>query len=177
MKKKIIIGACILLAITLISGAAFLALATPGTASDPFITLSFLTDIFRPQMLADVARAEQELVESFDERIAELEAQLEAALSSSGAALPSESDVFTVVTLTRGQTLSCPVGTEIMLRIGTATGTGSEPALVNYTKGETLSPGAALTANHMYLVTIEGNGLRATADLVRVLVRGSFTIT
>jgi hypothetical protein len=64
-----------------------------------------------------------------------------------------------------------------MLRIGTANGFGSAPALVNYTDGATLAAGTALTTNHMYLVTIEGNGVRATADTVRVLVRGSYKIT
>ena len=176
MKRKIAIGVVVLLVIVMFSGAVFYALASPGSESDPFITLGFLNDVFGPSMMENITRAESDLSESFDSRITELESQLQAAIDSSSA-MPGEADVFTVVTLSRGQTVTCLVGTEIMLRIGTATGTGSEPALVNYTKGETLSAGAALTANHMYLVTIEGNGVRATADLVRVLIRGHYTIS
>jgi hypothetical protein len=65
-----------------------------------------------------------------------------------------------------------------MLRIGTANAYvgNSAPALVNYTNGGTLGNGAALAVNNMYLVTIEGNGITATAATVRVVVRGEYTI-
>jgi hypothetical protein len=65
-----------------------------------------------------------------------------------------------------------------MLRVGTANAYvgNSAPALVNYTSGGTLGNGAGLTANHMYLVTIEGNGVTATAPTVRVVVRGEYKI-
>ena len=175
MKNKIIISILVLAAIALVSGASILAHASPGTQTDPFVTLSYLTDIFRPQMMADVGKTEQELIQSFNSRIATLEAQLESWHSSSAAA-PGPADSFSVVTLSRGQQLTCSVGTEIMLRIGTATGSGSSPALVDYTDGDTITSGTALATNHMYLITIEGNGIRATADLVRVLVRGNYKL-
>ena len=176
MKRKIIIWIVLLAAAVLISGATILALAAPGTQTDPFITLSYLTNIFKPQVMADVDKIGQEMTQKIDEQIGEIEARLE---SSQGSAsiTPGAADKFTVVSLSRGQSLTCSVGAEIMLRIGTATGSGSEPALVDYTDGETLSSGTALKANHMYLVTIEGNGVKATADLVRVLVRGGYKVT
>ena len=176
MKRKIIISIVVLAAVTLISGASIMAYATPGTPDDPLISLSYLIDIFRPQVTSDIDRAGQELSQEINARIAELEAQLQANQNSSPPASPGPADVFTVVTLRRNQSLTCSVGTEIMLRIGSANGTGTAPALVNYTAGTTLSAGSALTFNNMYLVTIEGNGLRATADNVRVLVRGSYRI-
>jgi hypothetical protein len=84
---------------------------------------------------------------------------------------------FTLVTLSRGQTVSCAVGTELLLRIGTAQAAGaSAPALVDSTDGTTLTAGQALTANHMYMVTIQGNGFKATADTVKVLIRGDYLI-
>ena len=176
MKPKIAAGILVLAAIALVSGASIMAYASPGSQTDPFITLSYLTDIFKPQVMADVGRTEQELTRVFDEKLAALEAQLEASKSNSTQAAPGTADRFSVVTLSRGQQMTCSVGTEVMLRIGTATGTGSSPALVDYTSGDTITSGTALTTNHMYLVTIEGNGVRATADLVRVLVRGSYKI-
>jgi hypothetical protein len=127
--------------------------------------------------MTDVRSTEQELTQRFETRIAELERQLQENQGSGAPAAPSAADRFSVVTLRRGQTLTCSVGAEVMLRIGSATGVGTAPALVNYTTGDTLSSGSALTANHMYLVTIEGNGVRATTDNVRVLVRGSYTIS
>ena len=177
MKNKIIAGILVLAAITLVSGASIIAYASPGTQADPFVTLSYLTEIFKPQIMADVSKTEQELTQSFNERIAALEAQLEAQQSSSAPAASSAADRFSVVTLRRGQSMTCSVGTEIMLRIGTATGSGSAPALVDYTSGDTISSGTALTTNHMYLITIEGNGIRATADTVRVLVRGVYKVS
>ena len=176
MKPKIAAGILVLAAIALISGATIMAYASPGTQADPFVTLSYLTDVFRPQIMADVTKTGQELTQNFDARIAALEALLEADRNSSAAPAPGASDRFSVVTLSRGQSMTCSVGAEIMLRIGTATGSGSAPALVDYTSGDTLSSGTALTTNHMYLITIEGNGIRATADLVRVLVRGSYKL-
>ncbi|MCL2227635.1 MAG: hypothetical protein FWB97_08425 [Oscillospiraceae bacterium] len=170
------VGLLVLAAVVLVSGASFLAFASPGSQDDPFITLSYLTNIFRPQVLNDARATEQEMIQRFETRIAELEAQIRAAAPGQGAS--GTADRFHLVTLNNGQVLSASVGTEIMLRIQTATASGaSEPALVNYTSGSTLSSGSALTPNHMYLVTIEGNGVRATGDTVRLLVRGSYTIS
>jgi len=176
MKRKIVIWIVLLAVVALFSGAALLALASPGTQTDPFITLSYLTSIFKPQVMADADKLGKELAQEFDGQIDELEARLESA-QSSGTASQGAADKFSVVTLSRGQSLTCSVGAEIMLRIGTATGFGSDPALVNYTDGETLSAGASLKTNNMYIVTIENNGVKATADLVRVLVRGSYKLT
>ena len=176
MKPKIAAGILVIAAIAMISGATLLAYASPGTQTDPFITMSYLTNIFRPQVMSDVDKAAQELTDDFNEQIAELEAQLEASRNS---AVPASTaaDRFSVITLSRGQQMTCSVGTEIMLRIGTATGSGAAPALVDYTDGDAISSGTELAANHMYLVTIEGNGIRATADTVRVLVRGVYKIS
>lgn len=176
MNKKVIICIAALALFTFISGAGMLALASPGTQTDPVVTLSYLMDIFRPRVMTDAAAAAQETTQNIDARITALESQLQSGQGAATAA-PDAANKFSVVTLSKGQSLTCPVGAEIMLRIGTATGSGSAPALVDYTTGETLSSGSALTVNHMYLVTIEGNGINATADTVRVLVRGSYRIT
>ena len=176
MKTRVIVSIVVLAAVALVSGAGILAFASPGTQGDPFVTLSYLTDIFKPQIMEDVSRTEQELTQRFNARIEALEAQLESA-QSAAPATPDAADRFSVVTLSRGQSLTCSVGTEIMLRVGTAAGFGSAPALVDYTGGETLTSGDDLVSNHMYLVTIENNGIRATADTVRVLVRGVYTIS
>ena len=175
MKNKIMIGIVALAAVTLIFGAGILAFAAPDSQTDPFITMSYLTDVFLPGIMAEVTKSGQELTEEFNEQIDELEAQL---LASQGSPTTQDkADRFFVVTLKRGQSLTCSVGTEIMLRIGTANGFGTAPALVNYTSGSTLSSGSALVTNNMYLVTIEGNGVSATADTVWLLVRGSYRIT
>ena len=176
MRDKIAKTTFIIAAIALVSGATILALATPGSTDNPFITMRYLETVFRPQIISEISSTEKELAESFEMKIAELEARL--AQDEIGIIqTPDSTDRFSVVTLAYGQTMSCSVGVEIMLRIGTATGKGSEPALVNYTNGETLLDEEALLVNHMYLVTIESNGIRATSDTVRVLVRGNYSIS
>jgi len=176
MKRKITNGVFVLAVVALVLGLGSPAYATPGTQSDPFITLSYLTGVFKPQVMNDVKNTEQEMTKKFNDRIATLESQLKPGGGSSGQAATNTADRFHVVTLSKGQTLACSVGAEIMLRVGTANGVGTAPALVDYTSGATLASGAALAANHMYLVTIEGNGVKATADTVRVLVRGNYRI-
>ena len=177
MKRILGIGITVLALVAFVSGATLLALATPGTEEDPFITLSYLNDVFKKQVMDDVKNTEQELTKNFNSKIATLESQLQTSQGGTSAPAPSSADSFSVVTLSNGKTLTCSVGVEIMLRVGTATGFGSAPALVNYTDGATLSSGSALTTNNMYLVTIEGNGIKATAETVKVLVRGNYKIS
>jgi len=176
MRQKFVFGIVFLAAVVLISGVSILAGASPGTQSDPFVTLSYLTDVFRPQIMSEVQKTEVEMTQKFETRVSEIESQLQPGDGGSAHAAPGDADTFSLVTLRNGQSLTCSVGTEIMLRIGTANGSGSAPALVNYTTGSTLSPGSSLATNNMYLVTIEGNGIVATAETVRVLVRGIYTI-
>ena len=165
----------VLAAIALISGASIVAFASPGSQSDPFITLSYLMDKFKPQIMDEVGKTEQELTQKFNERADALESEFKN--SQVGSAAPNAADTFSVVTLRKNQSLTCSVGAEVMLRVGTATGFGTAPALVNTTSGATLSSGSNLATNNMYLVTLEGNGVKATSDTVRVLIRGSYKLS
>ena len=175
MKIKIVTGILVLAVIALISGATILAVAAPGSQEDPFVTLGYLMNSFKPQIMSEVSNTGQEISREIDGKIADLEMLLQANQSDSAA--QGSADRFSVVTLSMDQSLTCSAGAEIMLRIGTASGTGTAPALVNYTSGGTLSAGTALEVNNMYLVTIEGNGIKATSDTVRVLVRGNYNIS
>lgn len=84
---------------------------------------------------------------------------------------------FVLVTMSSGQTLKGEVGTEVMLRVGTAVCTASStPGLIDATSAGTLNNGAALEKNHLYMMTIEDRGVKATASTVKVLVRGSYTV-
>jgi len=177
MKRRIATGILVLAAIALVSGATLLALASPGSQEDPVITLSYLTDKFKPEIISEVKAAEKRITDSFDVQINTIQTQLQ----SQGAVAPQEpedADRFIVVTLTKGQSLSCSIGTEIMLRVGTANAVGStSPALVNYTSAASIESGTALVVNNMYLVTIDGSGVTATADTVRLMVRGEHKVS
>lgn len=167
LKDKIVTIAAIILALTLIVGITAVAASNYGTSSDPLITLSYLTDTFKPAVMSELDTKLKEAVaaleKSFDEKIA-------AAGNGAGQS-------FEVVTLSSGQKIKASVGTEIMLRVGTAScAAANSPGLINITTGGSIESGAALTTNHMYMVTIEGNGITATAATVKVLIRGSYTI-
>lgn len=131
--------------------------AEAGSAQDPLVTLSYLNETFMSTIMARV-----------DEKIA----------ARSGQGIGGESAaVFTVVTLSSGQTLTGDIGCEVMLRVGTAVCvTPSAPGLIDETAGTTLNNGGALVQNHLYMMTIENRAVRAAAATTKLLVRGSYTI-
>lgn len=152
--------------------------AAAGSQTDPLVTMSYLTDVNTPAILkqvdAKLDSREQALVDKLD-GVADTYAQeVESLMGSSGG---SASSVFSVVTVKAGQQLLGSTGCEMLLRNGSATCVAvSVPGLVDSTDGSTLASGGAVQPNHLYLVTADGRGLKATAD-VTVMVRGSYTIS
>ena len=132
----------------------------PGSASDPLVTLSYLNETFLGQIMTQV-----------DQKIAARNSQL---LQQSGGTGSAE---FTVVTLSKGQTLTGGIGCEVMLRIGSASCVSpSNPGLIDETTAAALNNGGALAVNHLYMMTIEGRGVKAGAATTKLLVRGTYTI-
>ena len=135
----------------------------PGSASDPLVTLSYLNETFLGQIMTQV-----------DQKIAARNSQL---LQQSGGAGSASSAEFTVVTLSIGQTLTGDIGCEVMLRIGSASCVSpSNPGLIDETTAAALNNGGALAVNHLYMMTIEGRGVKAGAATTKLLVRGTYTI-
>ena len=82
-----------------------------------------------------------------------------------------------MVTIPAGKTLTGDIGCEVMLRVGSASCVSpSSPGLIDETTGGTLENGKALVKNHLYMMTIEGRGVKAGGSAVKVLVRGSYTV-
>ena len=136
----------------------------PGSASDPLVTLSYLNETFLGQIMTKV-----------DQKITARNSQL---LQQSGGGTGSASSVeFQVVTLSKGQTLTGDIGCEVMLRVGTASCVSpSSPGLIDETTAGTLNNGGALVTNHLYMMTIEGRGVKAGSATTKLLVRGSYTV-
>lgn len=87
------------------------------------------------------------------------------------------SETFKVITLQSGQRVTCGVGCEVMLRIGSAKAVGSvNPAMIDIALSTELNNGASLSTNHLYLVTIKGNGFQAAANNTKLLIRGTYSI-
>lgn len=137
--------------------------AEAGSSEDPLVTLSYLNETFFDAIMGRV-----------DEKIAQRNSQLSGQIGGAGTGTAS---TFTVVTLTSGQTLTGGIGCEVMLRVGTAVCVSpSNPGLVDESSASTLAGGSALVQNHLYMMTIEGRGVKATAATTKLLVRGSYTI-
>ena len=154
-----------LLALLVLCGAlnvTITAAAEAGSSDDPLVTLSYLNETFMDSIM-----------ERVDQKIAARNAQLGIS-AGSGASAASN---FTVVTLTSGQVLTGDIDCEVMLRVGTAVCVSpSSPGLIDETAATALNNGSALVQNHLYMMTIEGRGVRATTATTKLLVRGSYTI-
>lgn len=163
-KNRWFLRAVVLLVLSGILSTTVSLAAEAGSEGDPLVTLSYLNDTFLNTILTKV-----------DQKIAARNSQIAQELggqSASGTAL-----TFTVVTLSKGQVLTGDIGCEVMLRVGTASCVSpSSPGLIDESSASTLNNGGALVQNHLYMMTIEGRGVQATAATTKLLVRGTYTI-
>ncbi len=172
---KTLIAVAVLLAVALVSGLTGMALNNYGSQNDPLVTLSYLNETLTPAIREEVERAVNEKIQALTEEFNRVAAQ-GGGTGTPGTSAPSG---FTVLTLSKGQTVTCAVGAEIMLRIGSAQSAGPDsPRLVDETDGSTVAAaGTALTPNHLYMVTIKNNGVKATADNTKILISGEYTVS
>ena len=154
MNKRKIAVIIIAFAVALVASLAVYAAGNYGSEEDPLVARSYLDSVLRP----------------------ELEKELKNELSEALSEVGGGSGEFTVLALEPGQTLACEVGCEILPRFGRLLAFGaSNPALVDTTAGSTVSSGAVLSANHLYMVSIAGNGITAT-EAATVLISGTYTV-
>ncbi|MBE7011182.1 MAG: hypothetical protein E7415_00745 [Ruminococcaceae bacterium] len=130
--------------------------ANPGSESDPLISKSYITDTVMPQL--------QEYVKE----------EVKNQMSGAG---EHNSERFEVVSLTAGQKLMCENGTELILRMGSATVIATEKGgLADTTAGVDLANGTAMPSNHLLIVPVnDGRGITANNDVL-VMVKGAYTI-
>ena len=153
--------------------------AGEGTQADPLITLSYLNQTALPAVTEQVegkaAAYQEELAGKLDQAIQQYTAKMEALVGDESA--QQHAATYTVVTLKKDQQLNMDIGCEVMLRIGTAQCVSpSNPGLINTTTGSILNNGKDLEVNHLYMSTITGRSVKATANTTKVLVRGGYTI-
>jgi len=137
-----------------------------GSSDDPLVTLSYLKETFMDDILGKV-----------DEKISARNSQIAQQLEGEITGGSGEVATFTVVTLSQGQVLTGDIGTEVMLRVGSAVCVApSAPGLIDESAAAALNNGGALVQNHLYMMTIEGRGVKATAATTKLLVRGAYSI-
>lgn len=151
------------------------ALGASGDKDDPLVTLSYLEQTALPDVVSQVEEKlderQKELSDTLGQQIDQYKQEV-AALGTQGSGAS-----YTLVTLSKGQTMALEVGCEVMLRVGTATvQAATSPALVDVSTGGTVDSGTSLTKNHLYMATIEDRIITPTADTVKLMVRGGYTI-
>lgn len=138
-----------------------------GTDDDPLVTLSYLKETFMDDIMKKV-----------DEKIADRNSQLAQQLGGQVSSGENVASTFTVVTLSNGQVLTGDIGCEVLLRVGTAVCVSpSAPGLIDQSSASVLNNNGALVQNHLYMMTIEGRGVKATAGTTKLMVRGGYTIS
>ena len=152
--------------------------AGEGGQGDPLVTLSYLTKTVIPSILSQVEEKTQphrdKLADELTQVVQDYSAKMETALEGVDA---KNTASYHVVTLKKGQKLNMEVGCEVMLRVGTAQCVApSSPGLIDTTTGQGLNNGGALTVNHLYMATISERAVTATANTVKVLVRGGYSV-
>ena len=138
-----------------------------GTDDDPLVTLSYLKETFMDDIMKKV-----------DEKIAGRNKQIAQQLGGQVSSGENVASTFTVVTLSNGQVLTGDIGCEVLLRVGTAVCVSpSSPGLIDQSSASVLNNNGALVQNHLYMMTIEGRGVKATAGTTKLMVRGGYTIS
>lgn len=170
--KKLRAILCAAAAAAVLTAVASMAAGGAGSQSDPLVTLSYLTETFTSQIMdrldSLLASRNLQLTQELTGQILEQPPQPSAGASGTA-------PVFTAVTLAPGQTLSGGAGCELLLRSGAASCiSASPPGLVDATSGGSIGNGAALQANHLYMMTDARSVYSASG--ATFLARGDFTV-
>ena len=118
-----------------------------NTASDPLVSLSYLTGTYRTNLLkdveADIQAESQKLSSSFSQQVSDLKGTM------NGQTVTAEKNDFSTQSLTAGQQFTVRTGGEVLVLSGTVKAVGS--GLTDVTTGTAVSAGGSLTANHLYV--------------------------
>ena len=189
MKKKTGIIAAATLALVVSTGV-IAAAAAYDSSTNPIVTLNYLTNNFKREILEAVD-------ERIDARLEELRGALEASRPAETEPEPSPAPVesvpepagpetapvpsmaYEVVELTTGDALYALDACEIILRAGEAVCIAPDPSqgLADTTGGYEIYNGQPLSKNHTCLIPRgDGRGIYAAAQSVFIMVRGEYSI-
>lgn len=139
------------------SFSAYIVFAAGGSQEDPIVSLSYLTDVFLPDVLK----------------------QVDAKITASGGGGQGSSGYtgFKAIELKKDQILKGSEGTELILRSGEAIAVADGGnGLPDITSGVDLAGGVAVEKNHAYIVPrSDGRGVRMVTDGY-LMVKGPYEI-
>ena len=187
MKRKTAILLAAALALVVSTGV-FAAAAGYDSSTNPIVTLNYLTNNFKKEILEAVD-------ERINAKIAEITNKLEAAELAAPVTepepepepepvvvtqpAPAPSTAYEVVQLANGDALYAEDSCEVILRAGYAVCIAPDPTqgLADTTNGYEIYNGQALSKNHTCLIPrADGRGILATSDSVYIMVRGEYSI-
>lgn len=196
--KKSIIAIVTVLVLSLCCYLSAFAAGGYDSTVDPVVTLSYINDILLPQVMAQITEI-RSLVgtgggtgvptaefNALKTKVTELETAV-AKLNGTASTAPGTvvADVFTAISMSRGQTLYAPASAvELILRSGSAkvvspfTTEGLKQGLSDLTSAGDVQNGEALIANHLMLIPRggDGRGIVITSDIAYIVVRGEYQI-
>ncbi len=201
--RKWTLSLAALLLVVLMSTCYLAITAEYGSEDDPLVTLSYINDVLAPEATAKIDAIFDEKASEFDSlissKMSSIQSEIDQKVAQSASSTPSDalvqavkaavleelggsapsgqsSSSWKVIKLENGRSLTAEVGCEILLRIGSAQCVASgSPGLINLSSGTDLSNGGSLSINNLYIVTIQGRGIRATSDAT-LLINGTYTI-
>lgn len=177
---------CALSAIVYAAGSGY------DSANDPLVTKSYVDAKFLDissgvkQTIKDTIESELnsqleelDIVEKVkDELKAELYDEVKAEILADLETENITADIsYSLISLTKGQTVVAKGCMELILRSGTATAITVDDGLSDLTSGKDLASGEELTLDHYIINPVgDGRGILITSDSAYVLVRGEYEI-
>lgn len=161
-KKTFITIICVMMSSILLF--ASLSLYASASGSDPLISLSYLTEIFAPQLKREIA------------------AETEAAISSALAALAAaDTSSYDTLTLDEGKRIYLSLDSEMIFRAGDAHFVSADPdiGLADLTTGCVIGSGSPLEAGHIYIIQQESDCayILVTGEKASIMLRGENEIS
>lgn len=155
--KKLLIFATVL-TVFLTLGIWAAVTASPGSESDPLVSLSYVNDTLIPQLKAYV-----------DEKIS--------GIQSGSTSTSTQSGGYKLVELSQGQTVVAEKSTEMILRQGSGTIIATEKGgIADVTDGVDLANGTAVPSNHLLIVPFsDGRGISMSTDGI-LMIKGTYSL-
>lgn len=174
--------------------------AAYDSSKDPLVSLSYLSDIFKPAVKEELydklandleytmktdfkSQLSEELGALIDEKSDEIRSELEKSYSETLDALRSKLDAlsneYEVVVLEAGQRLTADAACDIVLITGggTVRCADTESGIIDCTDGIILYDGQSIPTCHKLLVPDNGDGRGITATArTELLVKGGYTV-
>lgn len=174
MRGKFIAAAVLTALLATALGAA---LAAPGTESDPFITLSYLTDTYRAEAeLAMLEQAQAATAQTEEAAFDRLDALAGGYLAQAGEGADYADD-FIRITLSQGDRLDLSTGAALLFENGTCQLALASGALLDVTEGIPAGGDGSLSAGHYYVAAEDtACSVTAVSDAAYLSVSGCYEL-